>query len=48
MLQALYGSVASREDHGYIIDLGVKGVRAFLRNKDVESYIQQHNEGLLS
>ncbi|KAK3095914.1 hypothetical protein FSP39_020750 [Pinctada imbricata] len=42
---AMYGNVSSREDHGYIIDLGVKNIKAFLKNKDAEKYIQDHNEG---
>ncbi|CAG2221342.1 PDCD11 [Mytilus edulis] len=41
----LYGSVASQEDHGYVVDLGVKNNKAFLKNKDAERFIQLHNDG---
>ncbi|KAK2175873.1 hypothetical protein NP493_701g01000 [Ridgeia piscesae] len=41
----LSGSVASREDHGYVVDLGVKGISAFLKNKEAEEYIVEYNEG---
>ncbi|CAC5391019.1 RRP5 [Mytilus coruscus] len=41
----LFGSIASQEDHGYVVDLGVKTVKAFLKNKDAERYIQLHNDG---
>lgn len=29
-------SVSSREDHGYIVDIGIPNVRAFISNKDVD------------
>ena len=38
--QTLCGSVASVEDRGYVIDLGVKGVKAFLTEKDAEPCIK--------
>ncbi|XP_076101163.1 protein RRP5 homolog [Mytilus galloprovincialis] len=41
----LYGSIASQEDHGYVVDLGVKNNKAFLKNKDAERFIQLHNDG---
>ncbi|CAC5410793.1 RRP5 [Mytilus coruscus] len=41
----LFSSIASQEDHGYVVDLGVKTVKAFLKNKDAERYIQLHNDG---
>lgn len=31
---AVYGSVASAEDHGYVVTLGLDGVTAFLPKKD--------------
>lgn len=37
--QVLSGCVDSVEDHGYIIDIGVKGTKAFLPKKAA----QQHN-----
>lgn len=33
----LVGSVKSKEDHGYIIDVGIKGVSAFLPFKRIAS-----------
>ncbi|CAH1239583.1 PDCD11 [Branchiostoma lanceolatum] len=36
----LSGSVASIEDHGYTVDLGVKGLRAFLNRAETEEYLQ--------
>ena len=35
----------SEEDHGYTLDTGVKGVQAFLQNKEAKEYIVSHNEG---
>ena len=32
LLQSIYGSVQSQEDHGYTLDIGIKGVKAFLSN----------------
>ena len=34
------GTVASVEDRGYVVDLGVKGVKAFLTEKDSEPCIK--------
>lgn len=45
MFQLVYGSVKSQEDHGYTIDLGIKGVQAFLPNKQAEGYVSLHNNG---
>ena len=44
-MQVLSGSIASQEDHGYVVDLGVKGVNAFLKNKEADQYIAEYNEG---
>ena len=43
----LSGSIASREDHGYVVDLGVKGINAFLKNKDADQFIADYNEGVI-
>ncbi|XP_064601057.1 protein RRP5 homolog [Liolophura sinensis] len=43
--QVLCGTVVSQEDHGYVIDLGVKGVKTFLSNDDAEKFIQVCNDG---
>ena len=45
ILQFVYGSIGSQEDHGYTLDLGVKGINAFLPNKEAEQYIQSRNSG---
>ncbi|KAK3601363.1 hypothetical protein CHS0354_037678 [Potamilus streckersoni] len=42
---ALFGVISSVEDHGYTVDIGVKGLHAFLKNTDAERYIQMHNDG---
>ena len=47
MFQVLSGSVASCEDHGYVVDLGVKGINAFLRSKDADQYIADYNDGAI-
>ncbi|XP_060588543.1 protein RRP5 homolog [Ruditapes philippinarum] len=39
----VYGSISSEEDHGYIVDIGVKGVQAFLKKKYAARYIQLYN-----
>ena len=39
------GCVASKEDHGYVIDVGVRGITAFLKNKHAAQYIQDANCG---
>ncbi|XP_052773378.1 protein RRP5 homolog [Mya arenaria] len=41
----VYGSVMSVEDHGYIMDIGVKGVQGFVKHKHAGRYIQLHNKG---
>lgn len=35
------------EDRGYVVDLGIKGVKAFMKSLDAEKYVQLHNEGIL-
>lgn len=34
------------EDRGYVVDLGIKGVKAFMKSLDAEKYVQLHNEGI--
>ncbi|KAL5021967.1 hypothetical protein ScPMuIL_001122 [Solemya velum] len=41
----LFGSIASVEDHGYVMDLGVRGLQVFLSSNDAEKFVQLHNEG---
>lgn len=41
----LIGSVNSIEDHGYVIDFGIKNISAFLNNMDTEEYIEIFNNG---
>lgn len=41
----LYGNISSCEDHGYTLDIGVKGVQVFLKNEHAEHYIQMYNDG---
>ncbi|XP_048249313.1 protein RRP5 homolog isoform X1 [Haliotis rufescens] len=41
----LFGSVRSREDHGYVLDVGVEGVTAFLADSRADKYITSVNEG---
>ncbi|XP_035696385.1 protein RRP5 homolog isoform X2 [Branchiostoma floridae] len=36
----LSGCVASIEDHGYTVDLGVKGLRAFLNRAETQEFLQ--------
>ncbi len=43
----LQAAVASVEDHGFIMDVGVAGVRAFLPHKKVEKYVGQILRGRL-
>ena len=38
----LTGAVKSIEDHGYVIDIGIQGTRAFLPQKKVLKYIEQY------
>lgn len=35
------------EDRGYVVDLGIKGVKAFIKSLDAEKYVQLHNEGII-
>ncbi|XP_037353757.1 protein RRP5 homolog [Talpa occidentalis] len=41
----LTGTVSSLEDHGYLVDIGVGGTRAFLPLKNAQEYIRQKNKG---
>ncbi|XP_041370390.1 protein RRP5 homolog [Gigantopelta aegis] len=41
----VFGCVSSCEDHGYMVDLGVKGSCAFLANKEAKPLIQALTEG---
>lgn len=34
----LHGCIQSVEDHGYVVDVGISGTRAFLNNTDAEQY----------
>jgi hypothetical protein len=43
--QLLTGTVSSLEDHGYLVDIGVGGTRAFLSLKKAQEYIRQKNKG---
>jgi len=42
----LAGCISSCEDHGYVIDIGVKGVTAFLNNAEAEKYSDAYGDGL--
>lgn len=44
-LQSLEGCVSSIEDHGYTIDLGVRGCKAFLQSKMAEKFVSQCRNG---
>lgn len=44
-LQLLTGTVSSLEDHGYVVDIGVSGARAFLPLQKAQEYIRQKNKG---
>ncbi|XP_035124864.1 protein RRP5 homolog isoform X5 [Callithrix jacchus] len=44
-LKLLTGTVSSLEDHGYLVDIGVDGTRAFLPLLKAQEYIQQKNKG---
>lgn len=35
------------EDRGYVVGLGIKGVKAFMKSLDAEKYVQLHNEGII-
>ncbi|XP_071947119.1 protein RRP5 homolog [Antedon mediterranea] len=41
----LPGSVTSKEDHGFMIDVGIAGVTVFLQSKDANQYIHNQNQG---
>ncbi|KAM4852440.1 protein RRP5 homolog [Thomomys bottae] len=41
----LTGTVSSLEDHGYMVDIGVGGTRAFLPLPKAQEYIRQKNKG---
>ncbi|XP_040217796.1 protein RRP5 homolog [Rana temporaria] len=41
----LTGLVSSEEDHGYLIDLGIAGTKAFLPRHKADVYINQTNKG---
>ncbi|XP_077604551.1 protein RRP5 homolog isoform X1 [Crocuta crocuta] len=41
----LTGTVTSLEDHGYLVDIGVGGARAFLPLQKAQEYIRQKNKG---
>ncbi|XP_060027377.1 protein RRP5 homolog [Erinaceus europaeus] len=41
----LTGTVSSLEDHGYLVDIGVGGSRAFLPLQKAQEYIRQKNKG---
>ncbi|XP_042545191.1 protein RRP5 homolog isoform X1 [Dipodomys spectabilis] len=41
----LTGTVSSLEDHGYLVDIGVGGTRAFLPLPKAQDYIRQKNKG---
>ncbi|KAM9134322.1 protein RRP5 homolog isoform 2-T4 [Pangshura tecta] len=41
----LSGLVSSVEDHGYLIDIGVSGAKAFLPRQKSQSYIKSANKG---
>lgn len=45
LFQLLTGTVSSLEDHGYLVDIGVGGARAFLPLQKAQEYIQQKNKG---
>ncbi|XP_004474045.2 protein RRP5 homolog isoform X2 [Dasypus novemcinctus] len=41
----LTSTVSSLEDHGYLMDIGVSGARAFLPLQKAQEYIRQKNKG---
>ena len=42
----LIGCVSSCEDHGYVVDIGVKGISAFLKHAEAEKYMNAFDDGL--
>ena len=45
-VQVLTGCVSSCEDHGYIVDLGVAGLQAFLTTAHAQEYLDETDTGL--
>ncbi|XP_059157358.1 protein RRP5 homolog [Physella acuta] len=43
--QLVFGNIASVEDHGYMVDLGVKGIQAFLAKKDADAFVTLYCNG---
>lgn len=43
--QLLSGIVSSLEDHGYLVDIGIAGARAFLPLQKVQESTRQKNKG---
>ncbi|XP_070608916.1 protein RRP5 homolog isoform X2 [Erythrolamprus reginae] len=41
----LSGCISSIEDHGYLIDIGVSGTKAFLPRQKAQGYLQSFNKG---
>nr|XP_008104790.1 PREDICTED: protein RRP5 homolog isoform X2 [Anolis carolinensis] len=41
----LSGCIASVEDHGYLIDIGVPAAKAFLPRQKAQGYLQSNNKG---
>ena len=41
----LFGSIASVEDHGYLVDVGIKSINAFLKHDAVRETAQDRNQG---
>ncbi|XP_033098849.1 protein RRP5 homolog [Anneissia japonica] len=41
----LPGSVSSIEDHGFMVDVGISGIKAFLQTKDANQFIHNQNQG---
>lgn len=39
----LTGALSSVEDHGYLIEFGIKSLRAFLRKNDTVEFMHQNN-----
>ncbi|KAJ3411723.1 hypothetical protein HDV05_001783 [Chytridiales sp. JEL 0842] len=42
----LSASVLSKEDHGYILDIGIKGSTGFLHKKNAQLYTEKFHKGL--
>ncbi|CAG8819401.1 3243_t:CDS:2, partial [Dentiscutata erythropus] len=41
----LSASVESREDHGYVLSIGMSGINVFLHNKEASNYESKFNDG---